>query len=176
MDSRVLFEILMHEQASTLTAYIRSCVRDESLVDDVWQETMLVAWRRLDEFDRTRPFGPWLRGIAARTILARMRSDRKWMQVENLAELEYLSQRFQQVQQFPGDTLDEKLGALRDCISKLSDNERDCVEGRFLHGLMPAELSRKLSVELETLKKRIQRAKGRLLTCIQHKLSATLAD
>ena len=30
---------------------------------DLFQETMVVAWRRLDDFDHTRPFGPWLRGL-----------------------------------------------------------------------------------------------------------------
>ena len=30
---------------------------------------MLTAWRRLGDYDHTRPFGPWLRGIATRLVL-----------------------------------------------------------------------------------------------------------
>jgi len=37
---------------------------DQTAADDIWQETMLVAWRRFDDDDTTRPFGAWLRGIA----------------------------------------------------------------------------------------------------------------
>lgn len=161
----------MREQAGMLSAFIRSCVTEDANVDDIFQETMLVAWRRLDEFDRTRPFGPWLRGIAARTILACKRAHRKLVLIENQEELDYLSSKFQQIQRLAGDTLDEKLDALRECLSRLSASERDCIEGRFTQGLMPAELSRKLAVELETLKKRLLRAKGRLLACIEHKLN-----
>ena len=47
-----------------LTVFLRSRVNDEAAVDDLFQETMLVAWKRLDECDLSRPFGPWLRGIA----------------------------------------------------------------------------------------------------------------
>ncbi len=97
MEARELFEILMREQSQSLLAYIRSAVRDPGLVDDIWQETMIVAWRRLDDFDRSRPFGPWLRGIAARTVLAKLRNQRQFMQVEDMQELEYLSSRFEQV-------------------------------------------------------------------------------
>ncbi len=132
---------------------------------------MLVAWRRLDDFDRSRPLGPWLRGIAARTVLAKLRTQRQLLQVENMEELDYLSNRFEQVQAFRGDTLDEKLIALRDCVSHLSPDERVCIEGRYQDNLMPAQLSEKLSLHLETVKKRLQRAKQRLQSCIERKLA-----
>ena len=173
MEARELFEILMREHSQTLLAYIRSSVRDPGLVDDIWQETMIVAWRRLDDFDRSRPFGPWLRGIAARTVMAKLRTHRQLVLVEDMDELDYLSSRFEQVQSLVGDTLDEKLVALRDCVSHLSDDERQCIEGRYQDNLMPAQLSQKLSLQLETVKKRLQRAKQRLQTCIERKLAPT---
>jgi len=46
-----------------LTVFLRSRVNDEAAVDDLFQETMLVAWKRLDDCDLSRPFGPWLRGL-----------------------------------------------------------------------------------------------------------------
>lgn len=171
MEARELFEILMREHSQSLLAYIRSAVRDPGLADDIWQETMLVAWRRLDDFDRSRPFGPWLRGIAARTVMAKLRNQRQLMQVEDMDELEYLSSRFEQVHALTGDTLDEKLMALRDCVSHLSDDERQCILGRYEDNLMPAQLSQRLSLQLETVKKRLQRAKQRLQACIERKLA-----
>ncbi len=171
MEARELFEILMREHSQTLLAFVRSSVRDPGLVDDIWQETMLVAWKKLDQFDRQRPFGPWLRGIAAKTILSRMRRQRQWIQVEDQNDLDYLSARFEHVHALAGDTLDEKLDALRDCVSRLSQPERECIEGRYRDEMQPAELSRKLDLQLETVKKRLQRAKAKLLECIQRKLA-----
>jgi RNA polymerase sigma factor (sigma-70 family) len=76
------------------------------------------------------------------------------------------------VQNLKGDTLNEKLDALRDCIALLSDQERQCVELRYMHNLMPAELSDRLGVALEAVKKRLMRAKQRLVTCITGKIES----
>ncbi len=175
VQAHQLFEILMREHAPMLTAFIRTTVRDAALADDIWQETMLVAWRRIDEFDRTRPFGPWLRGIAARTILAKRRVQSQLVLVEDPAELDYISDRFEQFNQLTGDTLDDKLEALRDCIGRLSPQERECVEGRYMQGYMPSELSQRLSIELDALKKRLQRAKQHLLHCIERKMKMSVS-
>ncbi|MCA9188720.1 MAG: sigma-70 family RNA polymerase sigma factor [Pirellulaceae bacterium] len=170
MDAKFLFEILVRENAKMLIAYIRAAVSDHALADDIWQETMLVAWRRLEEFDRNRPFAPWLRGIAARTIIARRRTASRLVTLENAASLEHLGERLERVNSLKGDTLDEKLDALRDCVARLSDSDRQCIELRFLEGLKPAELSQRLNLALETIKKRLARAKQRIHDCMQQKL------
>jgi RNA polymerase sigma-70 factor (ECF subfamily) len=155
-----------------LTSYLRAAGCDDALLDDVWQETMIVAWRKLEEFDRTKPFGPWLRGIAARTLLAQRRAAHRTVLLDDLEALQYLSNRFEQVQQLSGDTLDEKLDALRDCVSRLTAVEQECIELRYRDDLMPAAMSERIGVALETVKKRLVRAKQQLQTCMERKLQA----
>jgi len=72
-DTKKLFETLVREHADMLTIYLTSALGDVPDVDDLFQETMVVAWRRLDDFDHTRPFGAWLRGIARNLLLAHRR-------------------------------------------------------------------------------------------------------
>jgi RNA polymerase sigma factor (sigma-70 family) len=153
-----------------LLAYIRSIQSDQVAADDTWQETMLVAWRRLDDYDTSRPFGPWLRGIAQKIVLASYSKSKGKVTIADSESLEYLSQRFESVQSLKGDTLDEKLEALRDCIATLSDPERQCIELRYTQNLMPAELSDRIGIALETVKKRLLRAKQRLVHCITSKI------
>jgi RNA polymerase sigma-70 factor (ECF subfamily) len=57
-EAREVFEILVRENYPMLMTYLRAVVRDESVIDDLFQETMLIAWQKLDEYDRARPFGP----------------------------------------------------------------------------------------------------------------------
>ena len=71
--AKLAFEILARENARMLTVYLRSIVCDDSTVDDLFQEAMVVAWKRLDECDLSKPFGPWLRGIASRLVMAHYR-------------------------------------------------------------------------------------------------------
>ena len=111
-----------------LSVFLRAAGCSDNLMDDVWQETMIVAWEKLDTFDRSRPFGPWLRGIATRVLLANQRTSRRLTLIGDESALEYLSQELHRICQLSGDTLNEKLNALRDCVSRLSDQDRECIE------------------------------------------------
>jgi RNA polymerase sigma-70 factor (ECF subfamily) len=173
IQSKELFEILVRENSRMLTTYLRAVGCDDALLDDVWQETMIVAWRKLDEFDRSKPFGPWLRGIAARTLMASRRAASRFVLTHDVEALEYLNQKLERLNQLSGDTLDEKLDALRDCVAKLNNSDRECIELRFRDDMMPAAMSERIGVALETVKKRLFRAKQQLQACLELKLART---
>lgn len=172
VQSKDLFEILVRENSRMLTTYLRAAGCDDALLDDVWQETMIVAWRKLNEFDRSKPFGPWLRGIAARTLMASRRAASRFVLTDDVEALEYLNQRLERINHLGGDTLDEKLDAVRDCVSKLTSTDRECIELRFRDDLMPAAMSERIGVALETIKKRLYRAKQQLQMCLERKLQS----
>ena len=170
MDAKSLFEILMREHAGMLTAYLRSVSRDASTADDLFQEIWLTAWRRLDDFDMSRPFGPWLRGIAAKVILAWRRQRRHALLLCDEQLLEHLDQRCEAVHRLTGDTWDEKLAGLKGCIDELPERYREPIRLRYLEELLPEALAQRLGLELETIKKRLQRGRARLWECLRRKL------
>jgi len=51
-------------------------VRAHDVADDVAQEAFVRAWRSLDRFDLSRPFGPWICRIAANLAVNHVRSPR----------------------------------------------------------------------------------------------------
>ena len=81
-----LFEILVREHEGKLRSFVGALVRDPGAMDDLVQESFLIAWRNLDRYDRKLPFGPWLRGIARRLCLAHHRkgaaATSDWMGME----------------------------------------------------------------------------------------------
>ena len=165
------FESLVREHADMLTLYLRCALRDPSLIDDLFQETMMIAWRNLDKFDPHRPFGPWLRGIANKLILVQRRKDlRRWMLCEEQV-LEHLEARHAELESLPGDVLGDKLDCLRECVQLLPDRYRLAVELRYQEGMRGATLAEHLEISSEALKKRLQRGRARLLDCLQRKLS-----
>ncbi len=173
MSPKDLFEILVREHADMLTAYLRCAVRDPVLVDDLFQEAMLVAWRNLDRFDRSRPFGPWLRGIAAKLVLAHYRKSARSMLLCDERILEHLDRRHEELSRMAGDTLDEKLDSLRECVSELPEHYRQAVQLRYDEELQGARLAEELSISVEAVKKRLQRGRARLLDCLRRKLATT---
>lgn len=171
LTSKDLFEILVREHADMLSVYLRCAVRDPALVDDLFQETLLTAWKILPRFDRTRPFGPWLRGIAAKLVLAQRRKQAKSMMTLDEQMLEHLESRHAAFARLPGDLLDDKLDSLRGCLQALASPYREAVELRYREELSNERLAERLAISAEALKKRLQRGRAKLLACLERKLA-----
>ncbi len=170
MDSRSLFEILIRENTEMLVAFLRTGVRDEHAVDDLYQQTVVVAWQRLDDYDREKPIGPWLRGIAGKIMLAHFRKSRRLAVSLNEQSLDWLNTRFEAIHALRGDTLHQKLAALRACIEALPDMYQRPITLRFTEERPLSDIESILSVARETLKKRLRRGKQRLAECLERKL------
>lgn len=170
MDSKSLFEILAREHSPALLAFLRTAVRDPGAVDDLYQETLLTAWRKLDSFDRHRSFAAWLRGIAGNLVLAHYRQQRKSEPSLDPSTLSWLQDRFDRLQELPGDTWHDKLAALRQCVDRLPDHYRSSVEARYYQQQSLEESAQHLNVALAALKKRLLRAKSMLADCLEQKL------
>ena len=170
MESEDFFEILIREHAELLMVYLETAVRDRAAFDDLFQEACLVAWRRIGDFDRTRPFGPWLRGIGGRLVLAHRRKQRKGPLLLEPQALEHLEARCTALHEQVGDTLDEKLRGLRECVESLPPRLRDAIRYRYELDLRGAGLAAELDTTVEGAKKRLQRGRARLLDCLERKL------
>lgn len=162
-----IFEILAGENASMLTAYLRSVVWRSDVVEDLFQETMIVAWRRLDDFDRTRPFGPWLRGIATRLVLEHRRRSARDLLNCDPAVLEALEKRFTKVAQLRGDGFRERIDHLRECMELLPERMREVIDLGYGRGMLLREISVAVDASTEAIKKRIQRARQALVECLE---------
>jgi RNA polymerase sigma-70 factor len=173
VDPLALFEILARENADALTAFLRAAVEDPAAADDLFQETMLVAWRRIGEYDRTRPFGAWLRGIAKRLVLAHARKAAREVPLSSERVLDYLDQRLAQVERQPGDTLDEKIVALRDCIERLAPMYREPLDLHYGQSRTTDWIAEKLATTKDAVQKRLQRARVQLAECLEHKAVLT---
>jgi len=133
IQAEEVFEILVRDNTGMLLTCLRSVAWNPSTVDDLFHETMLVAWRRLSDYDQTRPFGAWLRGIAARLVLAHARKSKRDLMVCDERVLEYLDRQVERISQRDGDCWDEKLAALRECMAALPETHRQTISLRWQH-------------------------------------------
>ncbi len=123
-------------------------VQDHAAAEDVAQEAFVAAMRRLDRFDRRRPFAPWLRAIVAhRAIdLIRARSARR-----EASEPEF--ERGAESASALGRYSDEVLEAL----SALSPEQRAVVVMRHVLEYTPGEIARALELPRGTVNSRLRR-------------------
>lgn len=74
---REAFGELVSRYERPVERVIRRFVRDRDLADDLAQETFLRAYERLDQFDPSRRFGPWLFRIAVNLTLDHLRKRKR---------------------------------------------------------------------------------------------------
>jgi RNA polymerase sigma-70 factor (ECF subfamily) len=170
-DARKLFEALVREHADMLTVYLRSALGDVSDIDDLFQETMIVAWRRLDDYDQQRPFGAWLRGIARNLLLAHRRKESQRHYTP--AMLDRLEARLADLGRRHGDTWKDKVELLRGCVQSLPEHYRVVVTQRYYQQQAIQQVSNALGLSSAAVKKRLQRARALVLDCMDKKLETS---
>ncbi|MFO0783967.1 MAG: sigma-70 family RNA polymerase sigma factor [Phycisphaerales bacterium] len=166
-DARQIYAILVREHADALLVYLRATV-PSSAVDDLFQEAVLVAWRRLADFDRSRPFGPWLRGIA-RNLVLDWRSRAGRMQLSDPATLDQIERSIHALERRPGDSFDDRIKVLEECLEALAPEQAEVVQLAYRSEQPLAAIARQVQANEETVKKRLQRARALLADCMTRK-------
>lgn len=152
---------------------IRSCLAvrltNYHEADDLAQETFIIAFRKMKEFDQSRPFRPWLRGIAFNLLKNYWRKHSAIL-VGGNAELDLLVDE-EIHQSFPQHTESDTVSALETCINQLDDKFKTLVNQHYQLGLSVAELTQEYEVGHSTMTMRLHRIRERLKNCINHKLA-----
>ncbi len=177
MDSRSLFEVLVRENADMVRAYLLASVREPGTAEDLLQRTFAMAWHNFARHDRQLPFGPWVRGIAAKLLLRQRRSaGRARLYACDAESLGVIERRFEAFESLPGDTLDEKLDVMRDCLGALSPHQRQAVALHYEHGLHCREIAQRLNLEPALVRTNLQRGRAAILHCMQRKMDRALLE
>lgn len=171
VEPRDLFEILTREHIDSVRAFLLSTLRDNVAAEDVLQETFLVAWRILERYDRKLPFGPWVRGIAAKLVLNyRRKLGRSRVHFCDDEVLSRMDSGFREFATLKGDTFDEKLDALRECLTHLTGPQLDSIRLHYEHGMHCKQIAERLGIGFEAVKKHLQRGRSMLHRCLRSKL------
>ncbi len=119
-------------------------VHDGAAAEDIAQEAFLAAIRRLDSFDRGRPFGPWLHRIVVNRAIDWTRA-RQLRREAGLAEAE--------APDHTTELSDDALAAL----AALTPEHRAVIVLRYVLGYSPGEIARLLELPRGTVNSRLRR-------------------
>lgn len=176
VTDRKLFEILVREHSAMVRAFLLSAVRDPATADDLLQEAFLVAWKNLDRYDRSLPFGPWVRGIAGKLVLSHRRKiGRSKMFYCDDESLGFLENHSDELLQQTGSEFEDKLEALTRCMEELSGPQRETIKLHYEEGLLCKEIAPRIGLGVEAVKKHLQRGRAALARCIERRMQAEVA-
>lgn len=121
-------------------------LHDRDLAADVAQDTLLVAWRRLDSLERPESFGGWVLRIARNRALDRLARERRTRPTDDDADLEPAVR----AHEASGPEAAATRAAQRDLVwaaaAALGERDASLLDLHLRHGLEPAELADELGI------------------------------
>jgi RNA polymerase sigma-70 factor (ECF subfamily) len=155
------FAQLVAKYQKPLYAALRRLARNHDDADDLLQEAFVRAYQHLKNFDRSRPFYPWLHRIAVNLAITFIQRRKRQTNFSSLSTEEI----------FPlpqSDHPDEKaergemLDALDKAIERLPAEQKVVLLLRTREDMSYQELSEHLGIEIGTVMSRLARAREKL--------------
>ncbi|AGA27446.1 sigma-70 family RNA polymerase sigma factor [Singulisphaera acidiphila] len=166
----------VQKDQARLRAYVRSLGVRAEWVDDLAQEALLIALRRVDEFDRTGDFGGWVRQIARRLIAnERRKAMRRDIILSDhatdiLLEIHGESPKPGELQE-----REEEIAKLRECVSGLPKRSRELLQQRYFEDLSPGAIGSRLGLPSNQIRQTLLRLRRVLLTCMERRSGTHIA-
>ena len=148
-------------------SYMRTMVPLASDRDDITQEVSMALWRNYSDYDRSRPFLPWVFGIA-RHHVARWRKTRAIARRRFSDETEnILAAAFAQCE----DELSQRHTALQSCVDRLNGNGRKLIEQRYQAGLSLEHIASNQGSSVNAINKALGKIRRLLSLCVDRSLA-----
>jgi len=179
---RLAFELLMRRNNRRVYRVIRSVLRDAPEVEEVMQQSYVLAFQHLDQLKTAARWSTWLCRIAFNEALARVRHRGRFVSID--ASIEELPDCGAGSAGWRGPAPDperqvrtRELGRLvEEAVDGLPDIYRSVLIIREIEGLNTAETAAILEVEENVVKTRLHRARGLLRHAIEQRLGEQLDD
>jgi RNA polymerase sigma-70 factor (ECF subfamily) len=152
----------MERHQARLLRYLRRLLGDETMAEDVFQQTWIRVSERIRRYDASRPFGPWLLTVGRNLALDHLRRSRPEGLDEGpepAAPAEGAGSTEDPLARLAARERRERLGAVLD---GLAAHDREVLTLRFEEELSLKEIASLTGAPLPTVKARLYRAMTRL--------------
>ena len=159
-------ELFTQHQAS-LYGYVYSLVPNRSDAEEIFNESVLVLWKKWDHYDVSRSFMAWARGIAYNEVRNYLRKNARREQYMPDEVLDALAEEAVESESW----LAARSRALVECLEKLLPDERRLIDLCYLAGNTFRSVAEKLGRHPDAVYKQLQRLRKRLFVCVEEVLA-----
>lgn len=157
---------LFAESEAALHTLLRAMLPSREDAREALQETVVVLWRKFDEFDPARDFRAWASGIARNKALALLRDRQRDRHVFDIDLVNRLADRAEAQETRHASERE----ALEDCLQKLPLDRRELVLSAYRQGTRMDELAEKRGQTPMSLYKVLHRIRQTLHDCVRRHL------
>lgn len=152
-----------------LHAFILSMVWNPAEADDVLQETNLVLWEKVAEFDASRPFLPWAMRFAQFQAMAWLK--RHHRQTQRFIFDDDLAKLLADEAAMDEPAFDARRVALASCFQKLRPEQRELIARRYEPEGSVNAMAEAAGTTAKAISDRLRRIRRSLLECIEKTLA-----
>ena len=160
---------LFLETQPDLRAFIGAMIRDPAAREDIFQEVSMILWNSFAKYDRTRSFGAWARGIAARKILESHRLRARLPESVPPEVIEAVAEGFES--DFSPSVWQKRETALNQCIDQLPDRSGALIADRYTKGRSVEELADDSGMSVDAIYQALSRLRKQLRECVDRRVS-----
>ena len=160
------FAQLVAQQHQQLRSFVRTLGVSPDWVDDLAQETLLVAWREQDSFDQQRDVGKWLRGIARNLVRNELRKQKRQERLLHRGLADLLVRAADEGPK-PESGAECRVSVFRDCVEQLAPKSRELVSGRYGDGWKAPDLADHFNMTPTAVRQTLVRIRLQLKRCIE---------
>ena len=166
------FVSLLMANRHRIYAFIAKQLVNPADVEDVFQRTSLVLWKKMDQFDPDGSFFHWACGVAFNEV-------RNFLTVQRRSRLHFdgdLVQLLAIEAEAEEEISEARLVALRGCILHLSSRQQQILRRCYDGTSTVTEIAEGLGRKRDALYKQLARLREKLLDCIRLRLSTEGVD
>ncbi len=166
---REAFRNVVEAYETKVRIIIAAILPSDDQVDDIVQETFVVAYRKLRDYQAGTDFGAWIKSIARNVALNERRG---WMREQRQkrtfrAHIEHgLEGRLSEAIGSDGDDALDRLG---ECLAKLGEPARTVLDAFYWQGLPSADIAKERKQTDTWVRGMLFRARSALANCLQLK-------
>jgi RNA polymerase sigma-70 factor (ECF subfamily) len=159
------FEELVSSNYSHIYNLCYRMMRNQQDAEDMLQESMLKAWRKLKSFKQSSSFSTWLHRIAVNTCLDALRKNKKNNSV-SVDEMDEFGKHIvdDETSNFEDVTIQKDV--VHNALSQLKDRERIIIVLKDVQGYSYEEIAKIFRCPMGTVRSRISRARASMINIL----------
>ncbi|MBN1393996.1 MAG: sigma-70 family RNA polymerase sigma factor [Pirellulales bacterium] len=147
---------------SRVYGYIATFLANRADVEDLFQQTSLVLWKKRSQYDSSRAFVPWAIGIAHNEVRNFIRrSDRKGVYLS-----EAVVERLAETRHATAGRIESRLQRLAECMDELTGEQRKLIEVCYVGRKPIRAIAEERRIEPAAFYKRLDRVRWALIDCM----------
>jgi RNA polymerase sigma-70 factor (ECF subfamily) len=161
------FVPLLSANTRRIYTYILTLMPNRADAEEILQEVNVLLWQRFHEFEPGTNFGAWACRVAYYKSLHFLERRKLHPTAFSDSMLESLDAEMIAMD----DSLDSEYQALADCLSKLSQEDRELITFRYADGGAPQRMAEVFDRPIRQIYRALDRIRRALLECVTRKLA-----